>query len=308
MSGMSDADVLLARLAARRGSIILTAEAHAEGVSDTELWRRRRSGLLVAERRGVMRHAAVPYDRDVRWRAAVAACGADAYLSHRAAGAFHAMRGIRRVRPEVTSPHTDLPRNVDGTVHRTKRYDEQDVVTVGGLRVSTVARTALDLCAVLPLSLTSSAIEHAVISKRVTLGQLLSLLERVGRRGVRGTADLRHIVRSGRSDALLQSMLEKVVANALRPLLLPAAVRQHPLTCVDGRRVVLDFAWPDVGLAVEADGMRWHASRREWEATQARSRSIQRSGWLHLTYGWEGAPSLGPEVVDAYRARSYRVA
>lgn len=305
---MSDADVILARLAARRGSIILTSDAHAEGISDTELWRRRRSGLLIAERRGVMRHAAVPYDRDVRWRSAVASCGHDAYLSHRAAAVKHGFRGIRRVRPEVTSPHTDLPRAVDGTVHRTRRYEPADVMMMDRLRISTPARTALDICAVLPLSITAPAIEGAVINRVLTLGSLLTILERIGGRGVKGTVDVRHIIRSGRSDAQLQSMLEKIVARELARLPIPRAVRQHPLRCTDGRQVVLDFAWPDIGLAVDADGMRWHASREEWARTQARSRSIQRSGWLHLTYGWTDAPTLDPEVVESHRARSIRVA
>ena len=52
---------------------------------------------------------------------------------------------------------------------------------------------------------------------------------------------------------------------------------------------MLDNAWPELKVAVEADGMRWHATPARLRRTQARSRSIQGSGWVHLVYGWDDA-------------------
>ncbi|HYD10005.1 MAG TPA: hypothetical protein VEA78_07875 [Acidimicrobiales bacterium] len=149
-------------------------------------------------------------------------------------------------------------------MHRTNRYEPAEIWSVDGMRVASVARTCLDICAVLPFALTSPAIEHAVITKKVTLGALIALLERIGGRGVRGTADLRVAVRTGRSDAMLQSMLERVVARALDEL--PIRSRRPPAPVDVHRRppcrARLRLARADPG-----------------------PQPIQRTDWVHLSYG-----------------------
>jgi hypothetical protein len=81
-------------------------------------------------------------------------------------------------------------------------------------------------------------------------------------------------------------MLELALSVIIEQASVPRPVRQHVLVCADGRRVVLDNAWPELRIAIEADGLRWHATAAQVAAGRARSRSIQNSGWLHHAYGW----------------------
>ena len=84
------------------------------------------------------------------------------------------------------------------------------------------------------------------------------------------------------SRACLELLLDQIIEGAA----IPRGIRQYPMTCADGRQVVLDRAWPELKVAVDADGLRWHGTAAQHRATTARSRSIQNSGYRHLTYGW----------------------
>ncbi len=82
-----------------------------------------------------------------RYLAAVMACGPRAALSYRSAA------DLRRIRPssgpiEVSVP--EVSRELPGVrVHRTRMLDPQDFTVVDGIPVTSVARTLLDLAAVL---------------------------------------------------------------------------------------------------------------------------------------------------------------
>jgi hypothetical protein len=236
--------------------------------------------------RGVLLNAAVPFTQRTRLRAAVLACGDGAVLSHRSAGVLHGLDGIRRVRPELTVVGRGLPRLRDGQVHRTDLLEPVDRALVDGLPVTTVARTLLDLGAVAPYEVVERAMQVAVIERKVTLPQLLSVLDRVGKRGRRGTAALRASVHEALPDTGLASVLEHDLLALIRQATSVEPVLQHELVCADGRRVFLDAAWPEWQHAVEADGHRWHATRHQLEADNARRRSIRASGWTLDAYGW----------------------
>lgn len=308
---MDDPDVVLAALSARGRGVVTHDAAIAAGVTSAMLKWRRRSGLLVAEHEGVYRHAAVPMSTDLRWRLALAACGPDSFLSHRSAALHLGWSGVRSVRPDVTSPHTDRP-EVDGVnVHRTRRFHPNDVRVIDGMRVSSPGRTALELCAVLPGHIATEVITDAVLAKRLAVTDIAVTLDRTGGRGKTGTRALR-LIGDGLDVEGLQSKLERLVVRIVDALAIPKMVRQHPLTCADGREVVLDLANPELRIAVEADGHRWHATPDRLKKTRARARSIQSTGWLHLVYGWSDATEtphlVAREVLAAHADRAFGLA
>lgn len=305
---MVDIDVALARLAAMRRGAFTHADVRAAGISDEALHRRTASGLVIVEHDGVYRHAAVPYTVELRRRLALLACGPDSFLSHQTAAAVLGWSGVRSVRPDVTSPHLDRPEVARVNVHRTRRFHPNDVRVIDGMRVSSPGRTALEICAVMPYHLASEVITDAVLAKRLSVTDLAVTLDRTGGRGKTGTTAARAIG-AGLDDADgLHSKLELLVARALDGARIPKMVRQHEMTCSDGREVRLDFANPDLRIAVEADGHRWHATPERLKKTRARSRSIQNSGYVHLVYGWADATEtpfvIVREVEQAHAERS----
>lgn len=53
--------------------------------------------------------------------------------------------------------------------------------------------------------------------------------------------------------------------------------------------------------AAEADGRRWHATRKDYEAGLIRRRQLQQLGWDVRYYGWTDVVEQAATVVDELR-------
>jgi hypothetical protein len=159
-------------------------------------------------------------------------------------------------------------------------------MVVDKIPVTTRPRTMLDLAAVLPMDQLQTVLQDAVTRGLVKVEQLMAIVDRRGGRGVNGTIALRTGLEGGLVDEALESKLELLLAAIIETADVPRPTRQFELICNDGRRVVLDNAWPDRRITVEGDGRRWHGNAEQARTTRARSRSIVASGWQHYVYGW----------------------
>jgi hypothetical protein len=280
------ADAITARLAAGHNGNLTVQLLQQAGVSRQERRTLLAHGVLLATGPGQLRHRAVPVTWMGQVERAVLAAGGDAVASHRTAARLHGFDRVPRHRPEVTTTALDLPRQSGVHVHRTTLLDAIDRTTVEGIRSTARPRTLLDLAGTMPFELVQHIVEDAVIRKFVTHPQLFSVLERVGGRGRPGSANLRAVLRSGLPDERVTTKLEHLLHVLIESLPVPAPVLQMPFTCVDGRNVRFDFAWPTGRIAVEPDGHRWHATSAQLRSDLARRRSIALSGWTLYSYGW----------------------
>jgi hypothetical protein len=279
-------DAALARPAARQLGLATREQLRDVGLTDRQVDLRIDAGVLRIIHERVLHHTAWPFTHETRLLAAALACGPTAVLSHRSAAVLHGFEGVLRVRPELTVVGTMRPKLRDVTLHRTDTLDAIDRTTVGVLPVTSRARTLLDLGAVVPFEVVYEAVHAAFVDKLITHRELLSVLDRVGKRGRRGTASLRAILREALPDERLASMLERDILRLIRRAAVPEPELQYRLVCADGRVVVLDFAWPDLRFAIEADGHRWHSTPKKLEADNARRRSIRATGWTLDAYGF----------------------
>ena len=81
--------------------------------------------------------------------AAVLACGPDAVLSHRSAAALHELRPTSQRQDRRHRPWTAQAGHRDKIRIHSSTFDPEDIATVDGIPVTSVARTILDLAAVL---------------------------------------------------------------------------------------------------------------------------------------------------------------
>jgi very-short-patch-repair endonuclease len=97
-----------------------------------------------------------------------------------------------------------------------------------------------------------------------------------------------------------ESALEARAWRRLREAGLPRPERQYEIRNAN-RRVVarVDFAYPRVKLAIEADGYRFHSSRTQWRRDIARQNALLELGWLVVRATWEDAT----RVDGAFAAR-----
>ena len=101
--------------------------------------------------------------------------------------------------------------------------------------------------------------------------------------------------------------LELKLLALVRRAGLPEPVLQHEMA-IGQRAVRIDFAWPEIQAAVEADGHRWHATGQQVARDRARRRALRASGWTVDVFGWDDVVSRPDVVITELRRLATRFA
>ena len=256
-------------------------QALAEGMSSRAIDHRLATGEWVRLFQGAYRLAGSECTFEQRIMAGVLAGGPGAVASHRAAAALVGMPGAPRW-VEITVPRTTRV-DVEGVIaHRTRLLAAEDLGTVKGIPVTTAVRTILDLASLYSEEKLGPMLDYALARRLVTRAALETRI------GVRRHGDvLRRLLDDRPATARpMGSEFEAHLFRGLRDAGLPLPVAQYRVLMPDGSEVFLDFAYPDLMLAIEADSYLWHASLADWQRDRARNNELIVLGWsiLPLTY------------------------
>ena len=191
--------------------------------------------------------------------AAVLACGDGATLSHRATGEHLGLLDGSADPIDVTIPGATRRQQRGIRTHRRDLLaHERDEHR--GIPVTAPACTLVDLATVLPPSALEAAVNAADKLDLIDPESLRATLDRAPRRA--GVGTLRRLLDRA-TFALTDSELERRFLPLARGAGLGPPLTQQ---WIQGFRV--DFVWPDLGLVVETDGLRYHRTA----AAQARDR------------------------------------
>lgn len=258
-----------AAIAGRQRGVITHAQLLGAGWSRAAVGRWAAKGLLHREFRGVYRFGHRAPSAEARYLAAVLACGPGAVVSGPPAAWIH---GLLRGAPppvEVTAP---ADRRRPGIAVR--RAARVAATRVGGIPVTTVAQTIVDVAARLSLDALTELCHEAHVRHRITARQIAGVLRG---RSVPGIARLRAIYHGDHPTTL--SKLERGFLAWLRR-------RRFPMPQTNRRETegYVDCRWPEHRLTVELDSFRFHATRRAWERDVRRPRAARRRGDRHRRY------------------------
>jgi very-short-patch-repair endonuclease len=289
-------------IAHTQDGVFTHAQAIACKLTQRQIGWRVRNGIWVQVLPGVYRHAATLPTPTVTGRAAVLWAGDGAVLSHRSAASMWGLDGVSAdPTPEITVVGSRHPRSDLVIVHRTVTLPPSDRRRRDGLTVTSPLRTIVDLASVLDDGDLESALESARRTHLVTLRRIERRLDEIGGRGRRGATPLRTLLAQLDATPPSESVLEVKVARLLRASGLPTAVRQHRVR-IFGRTYRLDFAWPEIRLALECDGRAFH----EFQRDRTRLRRLAASGWRVLpvtwndvTHGWAAVEGELSEALSA---------
>ena len=201
--------------------------------------------------------------------AALPVCGPGAVLSHESAAAFWRL-GPLEVEPEIT---ICPPRKVSISgirIHRSRALPTEQVEQEQGLAVTDVLRTLTDLASRWGEQRLEDVIEAADRRSLTDPERLADELR--NRRPTQGTKLVRDVLTRW-TLTLTDTQLERRFLPIARRAGLGDPLTQHLL---NGCRV--DFFFPDLGLVVEADGLRYHR-------TAARQTADARRDQRHLAAG-----------------------
>ena len=155
---------------------------------------------------------------------------------------------------------------------------------VGGVPRTTVARTLLDLAAVV----TPGELRNAVTQTEVLrIFDLTAMREVISRnRGRRGVARLRRALgEHDPRDERTRGKLERRFLAFCRRANLPLPEVNIPLI-VDGLQVEADFLWRDARLIVESDDRRSHFTITAFEKDRRRDQRLKIAGWEVIRCTW----------------------
>ena len=154
-------DVRLAELAERQHGVAHYEQLRRLGLSPDAIGHRARSGRLHRQHRGVYAVGRKSVPREGHWLAAVLASGPAALLSHLSAAALWGLVRDSRAVIDVTVPGRTR-RGTEGiVVHNVRRLHADDGTRREGIPVTSVARTLLDVAAVVPAGRLARAIDEA---------------------------------------------------------------------------------------------------------------------------------------------------
>ena len=244
---MAPSDIWL--LARRQHGVVDRSQLRAAGVTDSAVRHRVARGRLHPVYRGVYAVGRPVVGRHGRWMAAILACGELAVLSHVSAGVLWGLlRFMSRI--DVSVPLNIRRSHRELTVHRRTAAVMAESVRRDGIPVTAVSTTLIDLALVLDRDALEAAIGEA---DRLGLIDPEALRLAAGGAGGRPGAGVLAAVLDRDTFVLSRSRLERW----FRPIAGRAGLPQPLGNCrVNGYNV--DFYWPDLGLVVETDGLRYH--------------------------------------------------
>lgn len=278
---MNDAEKAVLHLARAQHGALSRQQALGAGLSPSAIARRLATGEWLRLFRGAYRLAGSECTFEQQVMAGTLAVGDGAVASHRAAAALVGMPGAPRW-VEITVPRTARVEVKGIIAHRTRLLSPEDVVSLRGVPATRPARTIADLAGVYSKEKLGPMLDFALARRLVTRAQLEARAS-----GRRHDDVLRELLDERPATARpIGSEFEACLFRGLRAAGLPLPVPQYRVLMLDGCEVFLDFAYPDVKLAIEADSFVWHASLADWQRDRARNNELVAAGWsiLPITY------------------------
>jgi hypothetical protein len=200
--------------------------------------------------------------------AAVLACGPTALLSHRDAAMLWNIRRESRRQIDITVPGRGGRRRDGITIHCGRPLCEEDVGVIDRIRVTSLARTLLDLAEVVSFRQLERAWEEADRLRLLDMSAVEATLERNA--GRRGAKPLGALVRDWREAPPVRSELERDFLDLCREEGLPPPVVNSVIAGFE-----VDIAWPEQKLIVELDGRGYHEHAKAFETDRVRDGVLQ---------------------------------
>lgn len=291
-----------------------THEAVRLGMSRADLTRAVRGGALRRLFTGVYVRSDVPDSTLLRVQAARLVMGAQSVLCDRTAAWLHGIDVFRYAELQtLPSLESYVLRGHDPTDRRdchggTRDLRPEDWELLGGIRVTTPVRTAVDLACKLRRREAMAALDAFAREFGLTRTEMNRLLCRYRRR--RGVVQARELVQL--VDPRSESSGESWTRLEIHEHGLPAPEPQF-WVIVEGRQVFrLDLAYDRAKAVVEYDGEEFHTRRPDRERDEERREWLRRRGWHVIVVTKESFTAdaidqwIG-ELRDVLRARGVSV-
>jgi hypothetical protein len=238
------------------------------------------SGLLIPYGRNVLVDHARAAEFQTRAAAAILHSGPRAVLTSHSAARLYGCTAADVAPIHVLMPYDQHLRSRSDLMVHNGRFTAADIAEVQGIRVLRLASSLAALaCRARPraaLACLDQALAMVPMDQRPTMRGLIAdqVVDRPDPRGRIQATQLLELA-TGLPESPAESWLLLILVEGGIPM--PSL--QYSVCELSGReRYRLDFAWPELKVAVEYDGYEAHEGRAELD--KARDEDLRRRGWL----------------------------
>ena len=245
------------------------------GMSTEAIEHRLANGRLHRLHWGVYAVGRPEVDQRGRWMAAALSCGPAALLSYESAASLWGF-WPRAARIEVVVPEGTLRRRPGIRVHRRVGLGSEHRRVIDGIPVTDPISTLIDLATCTGLDRLDRAVNDADRLDLTDPESLRAALDATPPRP--GVGHLRSLLDShtfAPTDSVLERRFLRLACDAGLP-------RPGTQVMVNGFRV--DFYWPDLGLVVETDGLRYHRTPAQQKKDHLRDQAHAAAGLTALRF------------------------
>jgi very-short-patch-repair endonuclease len=263
-------------LAGRQHGVVARRQLLALGFNAREIEHRVKRGRLHLIMRGVY---AVGWPRLTpkrRWMAAVLACGEGALMSHCSAAALWEIGSERGGLIDLSVMRRAELKRRGLRVRGRPSLTAERITTHDGIPVTTPVQTLIDLSTELPAIRVERAVNEADKRDLIDPETLRAELDRyVGEPGVKSLGRLLDKRTFRLSDSDLEVLFRPIAMEANLP---------SPLTKEEVNGFEVDFFFPDLGLIIETDGLRYHRTPSTQTRDARRDRAHTLAGMTPLRF------------------------
>jgi hypothetical protein len=211
------------------------------------------------------------------------------------------MHGAKWIDPALPAAIIDTNRRRSpGAEVWEERIEDDEIGVIDGIRLTTPARTAVDLARRLPLDAAVAAVDALAQATELKIADVELLVDRYsGRRGMK-TARVALALVDGGAQSPKETWLRLLLIRAGFP---------RPQTQIEVRnesgwaQAYLDMGWEDIKVAAEYDGDQHRLDRRQYVRDIRRLEMLEGRGWIVVRVVAENHPNDIIRRVGEARAR-----
>jgi hypothetical protein len=286
-------------LAESQHGVVSNEQLRAVGYTPQAIHHRIRTGRLHPLHRGVYVVGRPQATDHGRWMAAVLACDGSV-ISHSSAAALWRMGSEERNQVELSLPSRSRRRRPGLQIHQRPSLQQCDITREYGIPVTTPIQTLIDMS----LRLDRSGVERMINeADKYNLAHPPQLREALDARAGEPGAGMLRFILDRRTFRLTKEELERRFLPLSREAGLPT-----PLTGQFVNEFEVDFCWPDLGLVVETDGLRYHRTPSEQARDRLRDQTHTAAGLTPLRFTHEQVRYEPEHVLTVLKATAGRLA
>lgn len=270
--------------------VLTLAQARNAGLSHEAVRRRLRSGHWLRCARGVYFVNDRPFSDASRVRAAVWGYGRYATASGLTAAWWQGLTGFLPEIVEVTVPRNSHGRSRPGCRVRRRDLTPSDIVVHRRVRVTVVALTVIE--AVVQRRDGAKLMDTA-LQRHVDLQELWRAHLR--NKGRHGSPKARQLLMAASDGA--RSEAERLLAKLLRAAGISGWKANYPVGPYK-----IDFAFPELKIALEADGWAFHSDGEAFQHDRERQNYLILLGWQVLRFTWLDLVEYPQRVIAVIRS------